>query len=170
VIIERWGDVDYSGIVKKYSNDQLVRHFLRTYMRILHCCFHKVSEKHGSLKDTFIFCVDLDGAPMMKLLGTDVLKISKLLTKSTADFFPEVMFKTYFINAPYMFTLCWKIAKVWLDEKVANKVAILGKDYRKTLYKYVEEDKMPKVCGGTCPAGLLEGHPDRPWKDYLNEC
>jgi len=139
-------------------------------MRILHCCFHKISEKHGCLKDTFIFLVDLKGAAMMKLLSTDVIKIAKLLTQSTADFFPEVMYKTFFINAPMMFTLCWKIAKVWLDEKVAKKINILGTSYKKELYKEIEEDKIPTICGGTCPAGLLEGHPDRPWKDYLNEC
>lgn len=170
VIIERWGDVDYSGLIKKYSEEVLVRHFLRTYMKAIHCCFYKLSEHYDTIKDYFIFLVDLKGLSVSKILSSDIIKIAKLLTTSTADNFPEMMCKTFFINSPYMFTFAWKIARIWLDEKVVNKISILGTDYKKQLYQHVEEDKLPESCGGTCKATLEEGHPDRVWKDYLNEC
>jgi hypothetical protein len=61
------------------------------------------------------------------------MKLTKMISKVTADNFPELMIKTYFINVPMMFSMVWNIIKFWMDEKTKNKIGLYGNDYKKHL-------------------------------------
>jgi hypothetical protein len=54
------------------------------------------------------------------------------------------------VNAPSSFTLIWSIIKPWLSKETAEKVDILGSDYKEQLLKLVDEDCLPSTLGGTC--------------------
>jgi hypothetical protein len=57
------------------------------------------------------------------------------------------------INAPSSFTFIWSIIKPWLAKETADKVDILGSNYREVLLELVDEDALPSVIGGGCHCG-----------------
>lgn len=59
-------------------------------------------------------------------------------------------------NAPMTFTTIWAMIKGWLDEKTREKIKIKGKDYKKTLLQYIDEDQLAEFLGGKCTALLEE--------------
>lgn len=54
------------------------------------------------------------------------------------------------INAPSTFTLIWSVIRPWLAQETANKVDILGSNYREKLLELVDEESLPFVVGGKC--------------------
>ncbi|XP_054710757.1 motile sperm domain-containing protein 2-like [Uloborus diversus] len=55
----------------------------------------------------------------------------------------------YFLvyNMPWYMSTFWKIIKQWIPEKYVEKICFVDK---KSIRKYVEEDQLPIVIGGTC--------------------
>jgi hypothetical protein len=54
------------------------------------------------------------------------------------------------VNAPASFTIVWSIIKPWLSKETAEKVDILGSDYKDVLLNIVDADCLPSTLGGTC--------------------
>jgi len=54
------------------------------------------------------------------------------------------------VNAPSSFTLIWSMIKPWLSKETAEKVDILGSDYKDQLLKLIDADCLPTTLGGTC--------------------
>lgn len=54
------------------------------------------------------------------------------------------------VNAPSTFTAIWAIMKPWLSKETADKVDILGSNYKDVLLKLVDADCLPSTLGGTC--------------------
>jgi hypothetical protein len=67
------------------------------------------------------------------MMSGDFMKLSKLLAKVTQDNFPELMIKTYVVNAPLMFSLFWNVIKYWIDKKTKAKIGLYRSDYKKHL-------------------------------------
>lgn len=54
------------------------------------------------------------------------------------------------VNAPSSFTFIWSVIKSWLSKETAEKVDILGSDYKKVLLELVDADNLPSTLGGNC--------------------
>jgi hypothetical protein len=54
------------------------------------------------------------------------------------------------VNAPSSFAFIWSVIRPWLSKETAEKVDILGSDYKDVLLKLVDADNLPSVLGGTC--------------------
>lgn len=54
------------------------------------------------------------------------------------------------VNAPSTFTAIWAIMKPWLSKETAEKVDILGSNYKDVLLNLVDADCLPSTLGGTC--------------------
>jgi len=68
----------------------------------------------------------------------------------TQSFYPEQMGRLYIINAPWVFTLAWKIVKPWLNEVTLAKIKVLGSNFPSVLQKDIDAGNLPKVLGGAC--------------------
>mmetsp|Transcript_22975 Transcript_22975/g.51104 ORF Transcript_22975/g.51104 Transcript_22975/m.51104 type:complete len:94 (+) Transcript_22975:442-723(+) len=64
------------------------------------------------------------------------------------NFYPEMMHKTFFINCPMVFNICWKAVSVFVDEGTKAKIEFLGSHYQDTLKKWIDEDKLITEYGG----------------------
>jgi hypothetical protein len=60
------------------------------------------------------------------------------------------MGQLFVINAPQTFAAIWLIAKQWLSKETADKVQILGNDYREALLELIDAENLPSILGGTC--------------------
>ncbi|GLB38312.1 putative protein with domain in homologues of a S [Lyophyllum shimeji] len=106
------------------------------------------SRKAGRPISTVFVIVDLKGFRLsqfwqMKALARSSFQISQ-------DYFPETMGQLAIVNAPSTFTVIWSIIKPWLAKETADKVDILGSDYKDVLLKLVDADCLPSTLGGTC--------------------
>ena len=76
------------------------------------------------------------------------------MVKMSADigknYYPEVMHRTFIINAGFGFRAAWAIIKPFLDRKTVSKFAILGSSYQKELFKHVDPESVPRELGGEC--------------------
>lgn len=54
------------------------------------------------------------------------------------------------VNAPSSFTFIWAVIKPWLSKETAEKVDVLGTDYKDVLLEMVDEENLPSVLGGKC--------------------
>ena len=58
----------------------------------------------------------------------------------TSNNYPENLGMMFVINAPFVFSACWSIAKTFLDERTVKKIQIVGSSYQKLLLEHVDAD------------------------------
>lgn len=90
----------------------------------------------------------------LKILDMSSLKLSalsrlKILTMiSTVDDlnYPEKTDIYYIVNAPYIFSSCWKVVKPLLQERTKRKIRVLQGCGREELLKVMDSDVLPFFC------------------------
>lgn len=93
-----------------------------------------------------------------------VISLVKRVSGVAQDYYPEQMFKMFIVNAPMLFSACWAAIKVWLDERVRQKINILGSGFYGELSKYIDEDQIPEFLGGKNKADCTTDI--GPWNQY----
>lgn len=72
------------------------------------------------------------------------------------------------VNAPSTFTIIWNVVKPWLAKETAEKIDILGADYKDVLLDLVDAENLPSIFGGNCTcaeAGGCRLSGAGPWKE-----
>ncbi|KAH7286502.1 hypothetical protein KP509_32G010000 [Ceratopteris richardii] len=90
----------------------------------------------------------------LKILDMSNLKISalnrlKILTIiSTVDDlnYPEKTDTYYIVNAPYIFSACWKVVKPLLQERTKRKIKVLQGCGKEELLEVMDPDVLPYFC------------------------
>ncbi|KAG5721690.1 Sec14 cytosolic factor [Termitomyces sp. T112] len=111
------------------------------------------TRKAGQPIGSVFVIVDLKGFGLsqfwqMKTLARKSFQISQ-------DYFPETMGQLAIVNAPSIFPVIWGMIKPWISKETADKVDILGSDYKDVLLKLIDADCLPSSLGGT----TLDGRP-----------
>ncbi|KAF7727348.1 cytosolic factor, phosphatidylinositol/phosphatidylcholine transfer protein [Apophysomyces ossiformis] len=81
------------------------------------------------------------------------------------NYYPETLRHVFIVNAPYLFTTVWNIARVFINEQVTaqrtdmtlRKFHILGQDYQTVLLEYISAENLPKFLGGSCECKHISG-------------
>jgi len=84
--------------------------------------------------------LDMTNFSVTGMFGKKVKGLVQHASKISQDNYPEQLGQMVICNAPMTFTTIWAVIKGWLDEKTREKIKIKGKDYKKTLLQYVDED------------------------------
>ena len=72
------------------------------------------------------------------------------VSKITQDYYPELLGHAFIVNTPGFFrTICWPIAKAFLNPRTVSKITILGRNYREKLHEQVDPSHLPSWLGGT---------------------
>ena len=124
------------------------------------------SIKRGKLVNQFLNILDLKGATFSTL--NHGYQLTATVNNIVQKHFPDAMGKMFIINAPWVFYQVWSLAKKFLlEERVVNKIEVLGSDYIDALLKVVDEDNLPDYLGGSCNCdGGCENKFDiGPWND-----
>ena len=112
--------------------------------------FARAAEKSAELGrniDQFVNIVDLSGLTMSH---RQCLKYMRTITALDQQYYPESLGKTYVINAPWIFPALWKLVKALLDPVTAEKVTVLGSNYKDVLRERFELKDLPAEYGGEC--------------------
>lgn len=159
---------DYSPakIMKEFTIDQWVE-WINWTMQYKQMVLEQVSEKrerallaeyngsppctpeqgYGIMVQTFgIRCLKGIG---MEFLGSDAKSIMKTSIAICQDNFPELLFKTYCVNTPWLANTLWYFCKGLMDPKTIAKVSMNGYNFLEELKKEIPITSIPAHFGGT---------------------
>ncbi|XP_074563211.1 phosphatidylinositol/phosphatidylcholine transfer protein SFH2-like [Curcuma longa] len=100
-------------------------------------------KKYGRHIGTCVKVLDMTG---LKLSALSQIKL--LTTIFTIDdlHYPEKTETYYIVNAPYIFSACWKVVKPLLQERTRRKVKVLQGCGRDELLKIMDYASLPHFC------------------------
>eukprot|EP01041_Mallomonas_annulata_P007024 gene7024-14292_t len=91
---------------------------------------------------------DLSGIGL-EHIGDDGRNIISAALKVSESNYAELLHKSYFINAPWVFTVLWYFIKNILNPTTAAKLSLLGTDYYSSLIEDISIDMLPTQFGGS---------------------
>ncbi|TYH14098.1 hypothetical protein ES288_A06G192300v1 [Gossypium darwinii] len=99
------------------------------------------SKKHGRPITTCIKVLDMTG---LKLSALSKIKLLTIISTIDDLNYPEKTNTYYIVNAPYIFSACWKVVKPLLQERTRKKIQVLPGCGRDELLKGSFHVDLPK--------------------------
>lgn len=178
IYIERLGILNIDELFKRTTEERIIKYYVREYERLMRIRYPAASEAAGTLIEQSITILDMQGFSM-KMMNSRVKNFIKLASSLGQDYYPEVMYKMFIVNAPMLFSGVWTLVKGFIDKKTAAKISILGSKYQKELFEHVSEfsdfqidpANLPEFLSGTCkhePRGWMYADPG-PWAGKIED-
>ncbi|XP_028800364.1 SEC14 cytosolic factor isoform X1 [Neltuma alba] len=101
------------------------------------------SKKHGRPITTCVKVLDMTG---LKLSALNQIKLLTIISSIDDLNYPEKTNTYYIVNAPYIFSACWKVVKPLLQERTRKKVQVLPGSGRDELLKIMDYASLPHFC------------------------
>lgn len=101
------------------------------------------SKKHGRPITTCIKVLDMTG---LKLSALSQIKLLTIISTIDDMNYPEKTNTYYIVNAPYIFSACWKVVKPLLQERTRKKIQVLSGSGRDELLKIMDFASLPHFC------------------------
>ena len=93
---------------------------------------------------------------MKELSNSDTKKKHQTVRKMMEQYFPFILKKVYFINAPKFMRIMLGMVSWTFSKKKKDRLCMLGSDYLSVLDKEFGLQNLPKCIGGTNPIPLTE--------------
>ncbi|KAI7753466.1 hypothetical protein M8C21_015521, partial [Ambrosia artemisiifolia] len=100
----------------------------------------KKFERHIS---TCVKVLDMTG---LKISQLGQLKLLTVISNIDDLNYPEKTDTYYIVNAPYIFSACWKVVRPLLQERTRKKVQVLSGCGKDELLKIMDYDSLPHFC------------------------
>ncbi|KAF5815102.1 putative CRAL-TRIO lipid binding domain, CRAL/TRIO domain, CRAL/TRIO domain superfamily [Helianthus annuus] len=100
----------------------------------------KKFERHIS---TCVKVLDMTG---LKLSHLNQIKLLTVISSIDDLNYPEKTDTYYIVNAPYVFSACWKVVKPLLQERTRKKVQVLSGCGKDDLLKIMDYESLPHFC------------------------
>ncbi|KAB5551469.1 hypothetical protein DKX38_008780 [Salix brachista] len=117
------------------------------------------SRKYGRPITTCVKVLDMTG---LKLSALNQIKLMTIISTIDDMNYPEKTNTYYIVNAPYIFSACWKVVKPLLQERTRKKVQVLSGNGRDELLKIMDAASLPHFC-------KREGSGSSRHSEYANE-
>ncbi|KAF3453291.1 hypothetical protein FNV43_RR03731 [Rhamnella rubrinervis] len=101
------------------------------------------TQKHGRYIGTCIKILDMTG---LKLSALNQIKLMTVISTIDDLNYPEKTETYYIVNAPYIFSACWKVVKPLLQERTRKKIQVLRGCGRDELLKVMDYASLPHFC------------------------
>ncbi|GLT80245.1 hypothetical protein SLA2020_516970 [Shorea laevis] len=101
------------------------------------------SKKYGRPITTCIKVLDMTG---LKLSALSHVKLLTIISTIDDLNYPERTNTYYIVNAPYIFSACWKVVKPLLQERTRRKIQVLPGSGRDELLKIMDLASLPHFC------------------------
>ncbi|KAG5411452.1 hypothetical protein IGI04_007771 [Brassica rapa subsp. trilocularis] len=102
-----------------------------------------MSKKNGRPITTCVKVLDMTG---LKLSALSQIKLVTIISTIDDLNYPEKTNTYYVVNAPYIFSACWKAVKPLLQERTRKKVHVLSGCGRDELLKIMDITSLPHFC------------------------
>ncbi|XP_019194694.1 PREDICTED: SEC14-like protein 5 [Ipomoea nil] len=101
------------------------------------------TRKFGRHISTCIKILDMTG---LKLSALNHIKLLTTISAIDDLNYPEKTEAYYIVNAPYIFSACWKVVRPLLQERTRKKVLVLSGSGRDDLLKIMDYASLPHFC------------------------
>ncbi|KAM0063729.1 putative CRAL-TRIO lipid binding domain, CRAL/TRIO domain, CRAL/TRIO domain superfamily [Helianthus debilis subsp. tardiflorus] len=101
------------------------------------------TKKYGQHIGTCIKILDMTGLTISQL---SQLKLLTVISSIDDLNYPEMTDIYYIVNAPFIFSACWKVVKPLLQERTRKKVQVLSGCGKDELLKIMDYDSLPHFC------------------------
>ncbi|KAK6149423.1 hypothetical protein DH2020_016948 [Rehmannia glutinosa] len=101
------------------------------------------TKKYGRYIGTCIKILDMTG---LKLSALNQIKLLSAISTIDDLNYPEKTETYYIVNAPYIFSSCWKVVRPLLQERTRKKVQVLSGSGRDELLKIMDYESLPHFC------------------------
>ncbi|XP_057416616.1 phosphatidylinositol/phosphatidylcholine transfer protein SFH9-like [Lotus japonicus] len=102
-----------------------------------------VSRKHGRPITNCVKILDMTG---LKLSALNQIKLLTIISSIDDLNYPEKTHTYFVVNAPYIFSACWKVVKPLLQERTRRKMQVLPGCGRDELLKIMDYASLPHFC------------------------
>ncbi|ODN02281.1 SEC14-like protein 2 [Orchesella cincta] len=134
---------------QEVSCDELVRLALRSLAQIVGVAVKQFQDKDIAVQATGI--ADMKGLGMKHVTHIEGLKATLTMVRYFEANFPEYLRVVFVLNAPYVFSIAWKLVKPLITGTTHEKIKFVYSNYEKEIAKYVDPDQLPEAYGGTLP-------------------
>ncbi|XAR56808.1 hypothetical protein NMG60_11037412 [Bertholletia excelsa] len=101
------------------------------------------TKKFGRHICTCVKVLDMTG---LKLSALNQIKLLSVISNIDDLNYPEKTDTYYIVNAPYIFSACWKVVRPLLQERTRKKVQVLSGCGRDDLLKIMDYESLPHFC------------------------
>ncbi|KAL3820847.1 hypothetical protein ACJIZ3_006752 [Penstemon smallii] len=101
------------------------------------------TKKHGTHISKCIKVLDMTG---LKLSALNQIKLMTIISSIDDLNYPEKTQTYYVVNAPYVFSACWKVVKPLLQERTRRKIDVLSGCGQDDLLKIMDYSSLPHFC------------------------
>ncbi|KAI3466486.1 hypothetical protein Pfo_023149 [Paulownia fortunei] len=101
------------------------------------------SKKYGKHVSKCIKVLDMTG---LKLSALNQIKLMTIISSIDDLNYPEKTQTYYIVNAPYVFSACWKVVKPLLQERTRRKIDVLSGCGQDELLKIMDYASVPHFC------------------------
>ncbi|KAH7431626.1 hypothetical protein KP509_08G057200 [Ceratopteris richardii] len=147
------------GVGMSGYNKATVDHYVQSHIQINEyrdrVLLPEATKKMGHYVGTCLKILDMSN---LKLSALNQLKI--LTTISTVDDlnYPEKTDVYYIVNAPYIFSACWKVVRPLLQERTKHKIRVLQGCGKDELLQVMDATVLPFFCqNGSKQTGSSQG-------------
>eukprot|EP01126_Amoeba_proteus_P038474 TRINITY_DN4010_c0_g1_i1.p1 TRINITY_DN4010_c0_g1~~TRINITY_DN4010_c0_g1_i1.p1 ORF type:complete len:316 (-),score=74.21 TRINITY_DN4010_c0_g1_i1:371-1318(-) len=129
-------------------------------MEILERKYAKIYKKKGFVPGQIIL-EDMTGFGTA-FLDKKIIEMVQHVAQIDSDYYPAILRKFYFFNAPGIFTVFWGVVKKFLDKETVMKFEVLGSNKEKNeevFSKIVPSKYLLECLGGTCKYQMPSGGP-----------
>ncbi|KAL7130776.1 hypothetical protein ABFS83_13G156100 [Erythranthe nasuta] len=101
------------------------------------------TKKYGRYIGTCIKILDMTG---LRLSALNQIKLLSVISTIDDLNYPEKTDTYYIVNAPYIFSSCWKVVRPLLKERTRKKIQVLAGSGRDELLKIMDYESLPHFC------------------------
>ncbi|KAI3456593.1 hypothetical protein Pfo_013256 [Paulownia fortunei] len=101
------------------------------------------TKKYGRHISKCIKVLDMTG---LKLSALNQIKLMTIISSIDDLNYPEKTVTYYIVNAPYVFSACWKVVKPLLQERTRKKINVLSGCGQDDLLKIMDYSSLPHFC------------------------
>ncbi|CAL8072756.1 unnamed protein product [Orchesella dallaii] len=133
------------------------------YEELMKLAFHELENltqftKHYSLQRKYfskmVVIINLEGLSFAHVSTVDYIRALVSLLKAFEAYYPESLKVAFLINAPWVFSILWSIAKPFISTATHERLRFLGGEketWKEEIMQYIAEDQFPICVGGTLP-------------------
>lgn len=165
ITIDRIDHDDAREIFQSTSRKMIEAYTIQRYERIINICLPIVSDIFQKRVDKILAIIDLGKFNLGQVWRNKMVDFLKIIASVGQDIFPEILGKSFIINAPLLFTGLWAIGKSMMDQKTVEKFEVLGTNWQKRVSKFVDIEKLPIFLGGKNDQPFDDTN--GPWKEQM---
>lgn len=167
VIVEEVAKSKPDMILGHIPEKMILEYIIQKNERILHTVLPAMSRIKGKRIDQIVMIADLKDAGMSILFQSKVQAYLKLMLTVGQNCYPEILVKSYVVNAPFLFKGIWSIIKGMMDARTVAKFCIESGNGLKTLSQVMDIGFLPVSMGGKY-TGKMD-YFNGPWRAELEE-